>query len=107
MLVMLMCMVASLFVKATGLPFWTGGIFLFFLGIILYVINVRLITHFIDSKMPGLLDIDYMLPPPPKGEEYLWEKTAGTGIVPKWVSWIGLCALACGVGIIVWYVILI
>ncbi len=60
MLVMLMCMVASLFVKATGLPFWTGGIFLFFLGIILYVINVRLITHFIDIK-GNLLCFDILL----------------------------------------------
>lgn len=102
-----MCTVAGLIVKVTGLPFWTGGVFLFLLGVILYIINVRLIVYFIDSKVPGLLNIDLMLPPPEKGEEYLWEKTAGTGIVPKWVSWIGLSAIACGVGILIWFVVLI
>lgn len=34
--------------------------------------------------------MDFSFPKPGKDEKYLWEKTAGTGAVPKWVSIIGL-----------------
>jgi len=34
--------------------------------------------------------------------EYLWEQTAGRGIVPKWVSLIGLIALPLiGIGLLI------
>lgn len=78
------------------------------IGIILYISNVLLIKYYIDKNAPGLLEIDAMLPPPPPGGEYLWEKTAGTGIVPKWVSIIGLLAIPLFIiGIIVLIIILI
>jgi hypothetical protein len=63
-----------------------------FFGIFLYFVNIFLIKYFISKKMPEVLKIDRILPPP-KGKEYLWEKTAGIGIVPKWVSAIGLLAI--------------
>lgn len=68
------------------------------LGIICYVINVLLIQYYIDKKAPGLLDLDISLPPLNANEEYLWEKTAGTGIVPKWVSVIGLISIPLIIG---------
>ena len=58
-----------------------------------YISNVLLIKYYLDKNAPGILDVDSALPKPNVGEEYLWEKTAGTGIVPKWVSFIGLLAI--------------
>ena len=49
--------------------------------------------YYLDKNAPGILDVDSALPKPNVGEEYLWGKTAGIGIVPKWVSFIGLLAI--------------
>jgi hypothetical protein len=49
--------------------------------------------HYLDKNVPGLIKVDLMLPPLLRGKEYLWEKTAGAGIVPKWVSLVGLLAI--------------
>jgi len=68
------------------------GIVLILAAVLCYIANILLIRHHIDKEVPGLLKIDSALPPPEPGQEYLWEKTAGTGIVPKWVSFIGLLA---------------
>ncbi len=102
LLVILSTMVASLFIKLSGLPFWGGAPFLFSLGAFLYVLNIALISHYIEKNVPGLLEIDAALPIPGKGQDYLWEMTAGTGIVPKWVSWVGIGAIACVAGGCVW-----
>jgi hypothetical protein len=56
--------------------------------------NAYLIQRYINKRLLGLLELDATLPGPAKGERYLWEMTAGTGVVPKWVSLIGLCAVA-------------
>lgn len=101
-LVILSTMVASLFIKFSGLPFWVGSIFLVSLGAALYVLNVVLIRFYIEKNVPGLLEIDTVLPTPAKGQDYLWEMTAGTGTVPKWVSWVGIGAIACVAGGCVW-----
>lgn len=101
-LVILSTMAASLFIKFSGLPFWIGTLFLLSLAAILYILNILLIRHYIEKDVPGLLEIDAVLPPPVKGQNYLWEMTAGTGIVPKWVSWIGMGSIACVVGSYVW-----
>lgn len=66
------------------------GIILVFLAIISYLLNIFLIKYFINKKFPGLLEADMTLPKPKKNEEYLWEKTVGAGVVPKWVSTLGL-----------------
>ena len=50
-------------------------------GIILYFLNIFLIRAYIGEKAPDTLD---------NGS---WELTAGTGIVPKWVSVIGLIGM--------------
>jgi len=72
----------------------TWGLIFVGIGIACYVVNVALIKHYLDKGVPGLLEIDAALPPPTEGQEYLWEKTDGTGIVPKWVSCIGLLPMA-------------
>lgn len=69
-----------------------GSLFIL-LGVVCYVSNVFLITHYIDKEAPGLFDMDLTLPPPVEEQEYLWEKTAGTGVVPKWVSILGLSSI--------------
>lgn len=102
LLVTLSIMVASLFVKFSGLAFWIGTLFLIGLAAFLYVLNIILIRHYIEKNVPGLLQIDAVLPPPVKGQDYLWEMTAGTGTVPKWVSWVGMGSIACVVGGCVW-----
>ncbi len=102
LLVILSTMVASLFIKLSGLPFWGGAPFLFSLGAFLYVLSSVLTRHYIKKNVPGLLEIDAVLPTPVKGQDYLWEMTAGTGTVPKWVSWVGIGAIACVAGGCVW-----
>lgn len=78
------------------------GIVLIVVALILYVGNVLLIKWFIERRAPGLLDIDLALPKPRDGEPYLWERTAGTGIVPRWVSVLGLASIPLGLaGLIV------
>ena len=98
-------MLASLCVKSTGFPFWVGSIALILLAGILYGINIWLIGFYIQKGLPGLLAVDAALPAHNRGEEYLWEKTAGTGIVPKWVSWIGMGAIFSCIGSVVWLAI--
>ena len=78
-----------------GLSWWFVGGALVLLGVAGYVANVQLILYYIRKSAPGLIEIDTALPRPPPGGEYLWERTAGTGIVPRWVSFLGLVAYGC------------
>jgi hypothetical protein len=57
---------------------------LFIVGIVLYFLNIALIRYFIKKEVPYRL------------EDSSWEMTAGTGLVPKWVSALGLV----GIGLI-------
>ena len=50
-------------------------------GLVLYVTNGLLIRHFVSKADPDML------------ENGTWEMTAGLGIVPKWVSLLGLLAI--------------
>lgn len=50
-------------------------------GLFLYVINNVLIRYFINKRAPGTF------------EDGSWEMTAGSGIVPKWVSVFGLLGM--------------
>lgn len=103
-LIILSMMAASLFIKVTGLSFWWGAAFLACIGVLLYLSNIFLIRHFIGKKAPGVLELDSAYGRPMKDGEYLWEKTAATGVVPKWVSWIGFGSYACFVGIVIWLI---
>jgi phosphoglycerol transferase MdoB-like AlkP superfamily enzyme len=103
-LVILSMMAASLFLKVTSLSFLWGATFLACLGVLLYLSNILLIRYFIKKKALGLLELDNAYGRPMKDDEYLWEKTAATGIVPKWISYIGIAAYACFAGTVIWLI---
>ena len=52
------------------------------LGVILYFVNIFLIQHYISRHSPTAFLTN------------TWEQTAGKNIVPRWVSQIGLAAVA-------------
>ena len=60
------------------------------MGVGFYFLNVFLIQHHIKKEMPDSLD------------DGSWEMTAGLGIVPKWVSYIGLLAIPVFFGGLLW-----
>lgn len=61
---------------------WFVTVCLLVLAVVLYMINNRLIVHYIRSRAPEFANA---------GD---WELTAGLGIVPQWVSWIGLLSIS-------------
>ena len=78
-----------------GLTWWVAGGTLILLGVVGHLVNVWLSFHYIRKSAPGLIEIDMALPPPPPGGKYLWERTAGTGMVPRWVSLLAFIAYGC------------
>jgi hypothetical protein len=60
---------------------YTFAFSIFGVGIFLYFINIFLIRHFIKRHALSSL------------EDGSWEATAGTGIVPKWVSALGIVGI--------------
>ena len=60
---------------------YTFGFELTAVGIALYFLNIFLLRAYIGKRAPTTL------------ENGSWELTAGTGIVPKWVSAIGLIGM--------------
>lgn len=68
---------------------WQVSIGLLVLAIVLYLVNITLIQLFIKKRAPDFASSDEVTP----GVQ-AWELTAGLGIVPKWVSWIGLLAIS-------------
>lgn len=50
-------------------------------GVVMYFVNIALIHYYISRRAPETLADDS------------WELTAGTGIVPRWVSVIGLVGM--------------
>lgn len=68
---------------------WQISIGLLVLAVVLYLVNITLIQLFIKKRAPGFASSDEVMP----GVQ-AWELTTGLGIVPKWVSWIGLLAIS-------------
>jgi len=58
-------------------------------GIALYIANVLLINFFISKNSPEFANREIAF-----GDTESWELTAGFGIVPRWVSYLGLWAIA-------------
>lgn len=75
-------------VRGLGWPYWTYHLLVIAVGVILYVINGFLIIKFIRKRAPEYASSEEVLPGVQK-----WELTAGTGVVPKWVSYIGLASI--------------
>lgn len=72
-----------------GFEKWQVAVGLAGVAILLYVANVILIRHFIKKRTPEFALSDEILPDIQK-----WELTAGLGVVPKWVSIIGLLSIS-------------
>ncbi len=66
------------------------------LSAVLYFTNVFLIRYYIRKRTPELAN------------DEMWEMTAGLGIVPKWVSVIGLLSISAIITAVVpWIIALI
>ncbi|MCF8056656.1 MAG: hypothetical protein K9K37_08460 [Desulfocapsa sp.] len=59
------------------------------LGFALYFTNVILINKYIKKNAPDFLDYNES-----SSGNQKWESTAGLGVVPKWVSLLGLMAIS-------------
>lgn len=77
----------------------TTGVIITVLGVVAYIVNIALIQHYINKRMPEVLGIYEKF----HDGSFAWEHTAGTRTVPKWVSLIGLI----GVGLFVLGIIII
>lgn len=58
-------------------------------GVLAHIGAAILAARFLERSSPGLLERSQDLGDGPDGRR-LWEFTAGSGMVPKWVSLIGL-----------------
>ncbi len=72
-----------------GFPSWAYYACLLTIAGSTYVGNSLLIHYYIKKLAPEFASKEEAMPGMQK-----WELTAGVGIVPKWVSWIGLIAVA-------------
>ena len=69
-------------------------------GVLAHIAAAFLAARFLERSSPGLLERSQHLGDGPDGRR-LWEFTAGCGMVPKWVSLIGLLgALSFLVGVV-------
>lgn len=89
--VALFLMGAALFNKYAGTPPWAAGVFLFIIGVALYLGNIFLIRSYVTRKAPEFAN------------DEMWEMTAGLGIVPKWVSFLGLLAIPVFIAAVIWF----
>lgn len=67
------------------------GLVLLSLGVGAYVSSALLTASYLSRRAPGQLEASRDLPPGPGGKR-LWELSAGTGLVPRWVSMLGILA---------------
>lgn len=65
-----------------GVAEWLVSLALIMLAIAMYVGNAALISHYIRKNAPEFAN------------DEMWELTAGLGIVPRWVSCIGLLSIS-------------
>ena len=72
-----------------GLEKWHVSLGLIVTAIIFYLLNVMLIQYFIKRKTPDFASTEERFQGVQK-----WELTVGIGIVPKWVSVIGLLSIS-------------
>lgn len=83
-------------VRAFGLARWQVALALVAVAAALYLANAVLIHHFIRRRAPEFANARD------------WDLTAGLGIVPRWVSALGLLAIsALGAALLPWLVLLI
>jgi hypothetical protein len=86
-----------------GLEKWQVSLGLIGIAIFFYLLNIILIQYFIKKKIPEFASSEEVFPDVQK-----WELTAGIGIVPKWVSVVGLLAISALITAVVpWIIALI
>ncbi len=76
-------------VHVLGLAPWSYYALLIVLAFVLYVLNSVLIKRYIALRTPEFASTEEAWSGVQK-----WELTAGTGVVPRWVSLIGLSSFA-------------
>ena len=74
--------------RALGWPYWTYHVIVVVLGLILYFTHNILMTEYIRKRAPEFLSKEEVRPGVQK-----WELTAGTSVVPIWVTLVGLVAV--------------
>jgi hypothetical protein len=79
--------------RATGIDRWVISVGLLGVGVALYVVNMALIHKYISDRAPEFAKDDD------------WQLTAGLGVVPHWVSWIGIIAVALIVTAVVGWIV--
>lgn len=68
---------------------WVVSLALIGLAAVLYVVNVTLIQYYIKKRAPDFASGEEVVP----GVQ-TWELTAGLGVVPRWVSVLGLLSVS-------------
>lgn len=76
-------------VRTLQWPYWTYHVLVISIGAAMYLANNFLIVGFIRRRAPEFASTEEA----PLGVQK-WELTAGTGAVPKWVSFIGIVSMA-------------
>jgi hypothetical protein len=84
-----MAVIAISILRATGAERWQVSLGLVGAGTVLYVVSGALTKQYIERRAPEFASTEESIV---KGVQD-WEVTAGLGIVPKWVSWLGLFAI--------------
>ena len=69
--------------RLLGAPYWVYFLICALAGVILFLASAAISQGFIERR--GSFDTEGVLP-----NVQAWELTAGTGVVPKWVSLMGL-----------------
>lgn len=77
--------VAMRITRHSGLEKWQVSLGLNGFAVLLYLLNIGLTQYFIKKLTPDFASSEEVIPGVQK-----WELTGGLGIVPKWVSVIGL-----------------
>ena len=95
-----LAVVADRIQRNIGLEKWQVSLMMLGLAVLLYVTNVFLIKYFIRKRTPELATDEEVLP----GVQ-AWEITAGLGVVPKWVSFLGLLSISAVVTAVVPWII--
>jgi hypothetical protein len=81
--------IGKITIRALKWPDWSFHVLVLSIGIMLYLANNMLIWAYIRKNAPDFASKDECMPDIQK-----WELTVGTGIVPKWVSFIGIISIA-------------
>ena len=75
-------------VRAIGWPYWSYHVLALGIGAVCYVVSGMLTHAYIEKRAPEFLRDGEVMP----GVKN-WELTAGVGIVPRWVSLIGVIGM--------------